>query len=96
MIQGTLLRPNEVSCFSVTLIVRSCRTALGKGAEDAGFIRVNQALFEECPRDSIDCALMEALCSSRSAGTVGAKWNDVGSWASFWEVTLKGADDNSR
>lgn len=80
-------------------ILAACRQALSEGSRDVDFIRVDKAVFNECPSDSIDYALMEPLCSSESNDVVmvslKAQWNDVGSWSSLWEVSAKDINGNS-
>jgi len=80
-------------------MIEVCRAALESGVDDLDFTRVDKAIFESCPSDSIDYALMEPLCASNSDEVVmvplDAKWNDVGSWSSLWDVSAKDENGNS-
>lgn len=57
------------------------------------FIRINKDIFEKCPEESIDYAVME----NTDKGVVislDAKWNDIGSWSALWEVNEKNTEYN--
>jgi mannose-1-phosphate guanylyltransferase len=60
---------------------------------DFNFLRVDKARFEECPRESVDFAVMEntedAVVIAMDAG-----WSDVGSWSSLWDITNKDKNGN--
>jgi len=62
-------------------------------SSDQDFVRPDAALFESCPPDSIDYAVME---HTRQAAMVPlqAMWSDVGSWQSLWQVSDKDDDRN--
>lgn len=65
-----------------------CRQALAAAKTDLDFTRVDAAIFNTCPSDSIDYAVMEKT----TKGVViplDAGWNDVGSWSALWDVTDK-------
>ena len=70
-----------------------CRQATNQFKFDLDFIRIDASTFELCPDDSIDYAVMEntnnAIVISMDIG-----WNDVGSWASLWEVSNKDENGN--
>ncbi len=80
-------------------MVKACRAALVAGVEDMDFTRVDKAVFEACPSDSIDYAVMEPLSKSGNAEVVmvplDAQWSDVGSWSSLWDVSAKDDNGNS-
>jgi mannose-1-phosphate guanylyltransferase len=67
---------------------------MGKPKEDMDFIRVDETVFNQCPADSIDYAVMEKT-SLASVVPLDAGWNDVGSWSSLWSVNDKDDDGNS-
>lgn len=62
--------------------------------DDMGFTRIPAEIFEHCPDDSIDYAVME---KTRRATLVplDAGWNDVGAWSSIWDVSDKDERDNA-
>ncbi len=71
-----------------------CLAAYEKGASDGVFQRVDKAIFETCPSDSIDYAVMEHLAASDSLPCgdsnllvipLDAGWSDVGGWANLQE-----------
>jgi len=71
-----------------------CLAAYEKGAADGIFQRVDKPVFETCPSDSIDYAVMEHLVSSDSIADnlskllvipMDAGWSDVGGWANLQE-----------
>ena len=84
-------------------ILTSCKAALDNGATDGEFVRVDKAIFAQCPSDSIDYAVMERLAGD--AGRAGqlppgvvipldAGWSDVGSWDALWQVLPKDSSGN--
>ncbi|WP_460100089.1 mannose-1-phosphate guanylyltransferase/mannose-6-phosphate isomerase [Sessilibacter sp. MAH4] len=75
-------------------IVLYCRKALELAQADLDFIRVDKGLFEQCPEDSIDYAVMEKTESALMV-TLDAGWSDVGSWSALWEVSEKDSSGNT-
>jgi mannose-1-phosphate guanylyltransferase/mannose-6-phosphate isomerase len=65
------------------------------GGQDGDFIRVDRKLFEQCPSDSIDYAVMERLSVANAALPesavipLAAGWSDVGAWDALWKVLPK-------
>ena len=63
-----------------------------QGERDRDFYRVDPAIFENCPADSIDYAVMEKVTEKPVADLhaavipLEAGWSDVGAWSSLWEV----------
>ena len=51
------------------------------------------AVFADCPSQSIDHAVMENTDQALVV-PLNAKWSDVGSWATLWEITNKDAHGN--
>ena len=86
-------------------ILAACRASLEGGSEDGDFVRVDPALFAQCPADSIDYAVMERLSGGGVDGTAGlpksaviplaAGWSDVGAWDALWKVLPKCDDGNA-
>ena len=75
-------------------ILSACKAAFDKGSTDGEFVRVDAALFAQCPSDSIDYAVMERLAAASNTTTLppgvvvplAAGWSDVGSWDALWQV----------
>ena len=67
------------------------REAYQAGRQDMEFLRIDRALFEKCPSDSIDYAVMEKVSGhsgdrfSAAVIPLDAGWSDIGSWSSLWE-----------
>ena len=72
-------------------IYKACKSSIKGIKNDNDFIRVDKETFLECPSDSIDYAVMEKT-SDAVVIPLDVGWNDIGSWASMWEVSDK--DDN--
>lgn len=52
---------------------------------DMDFMRLDKEMFEACPSDSIDYAVMEKT-DKAAVIPVDMSWNDIGSWSALWEV----------
>ena len=78
----------------------ACAAAWAGGSRDADFVRVDKALFQACPSDSIDYAVMEKLSATDGLGIAGcvvpmsAGWSDVGAWDALWQIADKDASGN--
>lgn len=74
-------------------IYAACDSAMALTATDLEFVRVDKAAFEACPAESVDYAVMEhtelAVVVPLSAG-----WNDVGGFASLWQICAKDTQGN--
>lgn len=70
-----------------------CQRAIAAPSQDMEFVRVDKAIFEGCPNDSIDYAVMEktdvAMVVPMDAG-----WSDVGSFSALWDVSEKDQNNN--
>jgi mannose-1-phosphate guanylyltransferase/mannose-6-phosphate isomerase len=66
-------------------IAKVCETAAAAAKSDLDFTRVDAQLFETCPSDSIDYAVMEKT-SDAVVVPLDAGWSDVGSWAALHEA----------
>ena len=66
-------------------IAKVCETAAAAAKSDLDFTRVDAKLFETCPSDSIDYAVMEKT-SDALVVPLDAGWSDVGSWAALHEA----------
>jgi len=63
------------------------KESLSSATIDMDFIRLNSTVFEKCPADSIDYAVMEKTASA-AVIPVDMEWNDIGSWSALWEVGI--------
>jgi len=75
---------NELEQFNNEMLSIS-KEALEQGKTDLDFIRLDKDVFEKCPSDSIDYAVMEKT-SQAVVVPVDMGWNDIGSWTALWEV----------
>ena len=74
-------------------ILKACRQAMNKGAQDSDFFRVNKQDFHECPGDSIDYAVMEKT-DRAVVVPISAGWSDIGAWSALWDVCQQDVDGN--
>ena len=76
-------------------ILEACRAAWEKGSSEGEFLRVDKEAFAQCPKDSIDYAVMERIAAGEGALPSGvviplsAGWSDVGAWDALWDVLPK-------
>ncbi|RBW48134.1 mannose-1-phosphate guanylyltransferase/mannose-6-phosphate isomerase [Marinobacter sp. F3R11] len=75
-------------------ILTACREAMTDTHADLHFIRVNSELFEKCPSESVDYAVMEKT-DHAAVVSLDAGWSDIGSWSALWDVSEKDSDGNS-
>jgi len=75
-------------------IYKVCSDAMKNEQRDFDFIRVDKEIFHQSPSDSIDYAVMEKTDLAMVV-PLDAGWNDIGSWASLWEVNEKDEQGNS-
>ena len=81
-------------------ILAACLEAWQKGSTDGEFLRIDKEIFAQCPKDSIDYAVMEHIAAGEKALPPGvviplsAGWSDVGAWDALWEVLPKNDDGN--
>lgn len=89
----------KASCYVSELkkhapeILSSCELALQNSLSDLDFTRINAEIFEACPEDSIDYAVMEKA-DNVLVVPMDAGWSDVGSFSSLWEVSPKDQQSN--
>jgi mannose-1-phosphate guanylyltransferase len=74
-------------------IYSSCVASTDELESDLDFIRVNKEIFEKCPSESIDYAVMEKTADAVVV-SMDAGWSDIGSWSSLWDVSEKNSDGN--
>jgi len=74
-------------------ILEAARQALQDGASDLDFYRLDRTAFESAPAISVDYAIMEK--TERAAVVpLATAWNDIGSWASLWDLGAADSDGN--
>ena len=74
-------------------MARVCEAAFRAAKADLDFTRIDASLFEACPADSIDYAVMEKTADAVVV-PLAAGWSDVGSWASLHEASDGDAHGN--
>jgi mannose-1-phosphate guanylyltransferase/mannose-6-phosphate isomerase len=74
-------------------MARICRSAVENAKSDLDFTRIDAKLFEQCPSDSIDYAVMEKT-SDAIVVPLDAGWSDVGSWSALHEACEADAHGN--
>ena len=74
-------------------IYNCCELSAAKMQTDLDFLRVDKVIFDTCPSDSIDYAVMERT-SDAVVVPMDAGWNDIGSWSSLWDLGDKDEDGN--
>jgi mannose-1-phosphate guanylyltransferase / mannose-6-phosphate isomerase len=74
-------------------IAKTCREAFDAAQADLDFTRVDPTIFESCPSDSIDYAVMEKTAEAVVV-PLDAGWSDVGSWASLHAASDSDAHGN--
>jgi len=65
-----------------------CVDSMAGSQVDLDFLRIDGNLFESCPSESIDYAVMEKATDSVVV-PMDAGWSDIGSWVSLWDVSKK-------
>jgi mannose-1-phosphate guanylyltransferase/mannose-6-phosphate isomerase len=76
-----------------------CRICFAEAKREGDFIRVDRELFQACPSDSIDYAVMERLDEGereRAAAVLALDvgWSDLGSWSAISDLKVQDADGN--
>jgi mannose-1-phosphate guanylyltransferase/mannose-6-phosphate isomerase len=69
-------------------MVKNCRNAVARGRQDLDFFRVDPAVFDQIPADSIDYAVMEKTGRGVMV-SLEAGWNDLGSFDALWQTEDK-------
>ncbi len=70
-----------------------CQQACQNTQQDQDFIRLDADIFQTCPSDSIDYAVMEHT-QSAVVIPLQAGWSDVGAWSALWEVSAQDENGN--
>lgn len=71
-----------------------CKLAIASTYSDLDFIRISEEIFNKCPDDSIDYAVMEKT-DKAIVVPMDAGWSDVGSWSALWDVHNKDEGGNA-
>ncbi|MGA7537877.1 MAG: mannose-1-phosphate guanylyltransferase/mannose-6-phosphate isomerase [Steroidobacteraceae bacterium] len=74
-------------------IASACAEAFAAATADLDFTRIDAKLFEACPANSIDYAVMEKTAAAVVV-PLAAGWSDVGSWAALHEASEPDAHGN--
>ena len=77
----------ELEIFAPKIVLH-CKESLRKKINDLDFERLDKNSFQECPKISIDKAIMEKT-SRGVVFSLNGEWSDIGSWKSFWENSSK-------
>ena len=75
-------------------IYDACQLSMKDVSKDNDFLRVNKPVFEGCPSESIDYAVMEKT-EHAVVVPMDAGWSDIGSWSSLWNISKKDLNGNS-
>ncbi len=75
-------------------MLEACRQAMADTADDLDFTRLDAEAFARCPEDSVDYAVMEKT-DKAAVVPLDARWSDIGSWSSLWDVSDKCEAGNS-
>ena len=74
-------------------IFACCQRAMEKASADLDFVRPDAEVFDECPSDSIDYAVMEKT-DAGAVVSLDCGWSDVGAWSALWDVAQRDTDGN--
>ena len=75
-------------------ILEQCKASVMDVKTDLDFVRVNKEMFESCPAESVDYAVMEKTTHAVVV-PMDAGWSDIGSWSSLWDISEKDNEGNS-
>jgi mannose-1-phosphate guanylyltransferase len=82
----------ELEKFSPEILA-VCKDAYASKTLDLDFTRIDGDIFDKCPENSIDYAVMEHT-DDAIVVPLDAGWSDVGSFSSLWEVNEKNEHGN--
>ena len=75
-------------------ILERCQASVMEVNADLDFLRIDTDMFESCPAESVDYAVMEKTLHAVVV-PMDAGWSDIGSWSSLWDISEKDGDGNS-
>ena len=70
-----------------------CRAAVERASKYLDFVRLDAQSYSASPDISVDYAVMERTQKARMV-PLNAGWDDIGSWASLWNVAEKDPQNN--
>jgi mannose-1-phosphate guanylyltransferase len=74
-------------------IFQAVNLAYQQRTEDVDFVRIDAALFSQCPDESIDFAVMELTKKAKVVPYTG-DWSDIGAWDALYDYADKDIDNN--
>ena len=74
-------------------VYKACKKSFINTTHDLGFLRLDEESFKECPKISIDYAVMEHT-KKAAVVPVNMGWSDIGSWSELWAISDKDRDGN--
>jgi mannose-1-phosphate guanylyltransferase len=74
-------------------IYGKCKSSMKRAKSDLDFLRVDKEIFESCPAESLDYAVMEKT-SHAVVVPMEVGWSDIGSWSSIWDISPKNNEGN--
>ena len=74
-------------------ILEQCQGSVMDVKTDLDFLRIDKDMFESCPAESVDYAVMEKT-SHAVVVPMDAGWSDIGSWSSLWDISEKDSEGN--
>ena len=75
-------------------ILEQCQGSVMDVKTDLDFLRIDKDMFESCPAESVDYAVMEKTTHAVVV-PMDAGWSDIGSWSSLWDISEKDSEGNS-
>jgi mannose-1-phosphate guanylyltransferase len=75
-------------------ILEQCQGSVMDVKTDLDFLRIDKDMFESCPAESVDYAVMEKT-SHAVVVPMDAGWSDIGSWSSLWDISEKDSEGNA-
>ena len=75
-------------------IVENCKECLRESIIDLDFLRLDKSSFSKCIDISIDVAVLEKT-QKAFVLPLDCGWDDIGNWASLWNISNKDSDSNS-
>ena len=74
-------------------ILQACQQAFDASTRDLDFTRIPEDIFNQCPDESVDYAVMEQT-EEAVVVPLDAGWSDVGAWSALWELGEKDENGN--
>jgi mannose-1-phosphate guanylyltransferase / mannose-6-phosphate isomerase len=74
-------------------ILEACERVFAERRQDGEFERISKDLFQRCPAESIDYAVMEKT-DRAVVVPLNAGWSDIGAWSAIWDVSERDAQGN--